>query len=261
MEMRPLGSTGIAVSLLGLGTVKFGRNEGVKYPRGFDLPDDKAVVALLEQARVLGINLLDTAPAYGSSEERIGALLPGRREDWVIVTKAGEDFQAGRSSFDFSPAAIRASVERSLRRLRTDYLDAVLLHSDGIGEDGDRFLPAAEALAGLKGQGKLRATGFSGKTVAGALKLLSCVDVLMVTYNPGQRDEAAVVAAAAQAGKGILVKKALASGHVADPARALAEAAALPGVSSIVVGTLSADNLRRNAEAVAGADGRGEGHG
>ncbi len=76
MELRPLGSTGIKVSLLGLGTVKLGRNEGVKYPRPFDLPDDRSVVALLETAQSLGINLLDTAPAYGRSEERLGALRP-----------------------------------------------------------------------------------------------------------------------------------------------------------------------------------------
>lgn len=250
MELRPLGSTGIRVSLLGLGTVKFGRNEGVKYPKAFDLPADGQVRALLEEAHRLGINLLDTAPAYGSSEERIGQLLPGRREDWVIVSKAGEWFEAGESRFDFSPAAIRASVDRSLQRLRTDYLDAVLLHSDGIAEESDRFLPAVEALDGMKREGKLQVTGFSGKTLAGGLKMVNCVDLLMVAYNPGQREELPVIEAAARLGKGILVKKALSSGHAADPSRVLAEAAALPGVSGIVVGTLSVDNLRRNAEAV-----------
>jgi aryl-alcohol dehydrogenase-like predicted oxidoreductase len=247
MEMRPLGSTGIVVSLLGLGTVKLGRNEGVKYPQGFDLPDDRAVVDLLETARDLGITLIDTAPAYGSSEARLGQLLPGPRADWVIVTKAGETFTNGSSQFDFSPAAIRASVERSLRLLRTDYLDVVLLHSDGIDEAGDRFLPAAEMLARLKQKGLIRATGFSGKTVPGGLRLLPVVDVLMATYHPGYADEAPLVAAAAAQGRGVLVKKALASGHAADPAAALKAAATLPGVCSIVVGTLSPANLRANA--------------
>lgn len=250
MEMRPLGRTGIDVSLLGLGTVKIGRNEGVKYPQGFDLPDDGSVVALLEEARRLGITLIDTAPAYGSSEARLGRLLPGRRQDWVIVTKAGEWFEDGASRFDFSPAAIRASVEASLRQLRTDYLDAVLLHSDGIGEDDGRFLPAAAALADLKQAGKIRASGFSGKTIAGGMRMLEHVDVLMVTYNAGYRDEAGLIAAAARAGRGVLVKKALASGHAADPAASLAEAAAVAGVSGIVVGTLSPANLRANAAAV-----------
>lgn len=250
MEMRPLGSTGIQVSLLGLGTVKLGRNEGVKYPQGFDLPDDAAVITLLETARDLGINLVDTAPAYGLSEQRLGQLLPGPRSDWVIVSKAGEYFEQGASRFDFSAQAIRASVENSLRLLRTDYLDAVLLHSDGIDEAGDRFLPAAEMLAGLKARGLIRAGGFSGKTLAGGNRMLPYVDVLMATYNPGYTAEVPLIAAAAGQGKGVLVKKALASGHAADPAAALKAAATLPGVCSIVVGTLSPANLRANAAAV-----------
>ncbi|HHH13074.1 MAG TPA: aldo/keto reductase, partial [Thiolapillus brandeum] len=60
MELRPLGSTGIEVSPLGLGTVKIGRNQQVKYPRGFELPDDAQVERLLWLARELGINLVDT---------------------------------------------------------------------------------------------------------------------------------------------------------------------------------------------------------
>lgn len=68
---RPLGDTGLAVSPLGLGTVKFGRDQGVKYPSGFTIPDDREAADLLALARDLGINLIDTAPAYGRSEERL----------------------------------------------------------------------------------------------------------------------------------------------------------------------------------------------
>ena len=75
MELRHLGNTGIKVSPLGLGTVKLGRNQQVKYPHGFTLPDDKTVKELLALTWDLGINLIDTAPAYGNSEERLGALL------------------------------------------------------------------------------------------------------------------------------------------------------------------------------------------
>ncbi len=74
MLKRVLGSTGIDVSVLGLGTVKIGRNQQVKYPDGFELPDDKAVLGLFELAQSLGINFIDTAPAYGSSEQRLGEI-------------------------------------------------------------------------------------------------------------------------------------------------------------------------------------------
>ena len=96
---------------------------------------------LLETAAELGVNLLDTAPAYGNSEERLGSLfrdqIRKRRSDWVLCSKAGEEFSAGESRFDFSANAITASVERSLQRLGTDYLDVVLVHSSG---DDERLL-------------------------------------------------------------------------------------------------------------------------
>ena len=104
---RPLGSTGFYVSPLGLGTVKLGRDQGVKYPNGFTIPDDQQALALINQARDLGINLLDTAPAYGISEERLGHLLQGQRDNWVIVSKVGEEFVEGESAYDFSAAHTR----------------------------------------------------------------------------------------------------------------------------------------------------------
>ncbi|MGB5762784.1 MAG: aldo/keto reductase, partial [Sedimenticolaceae bacterium] len=131
MDLRPLGSTGIQVSPLGLGTVKLGRNQQVKYPSAFKLPDDRQVIELLDLARELGINLLDTAPAYGSSQERLGRLLGAGRRDWVIVSKVGEIFENGESRFDFGFDHTIATVEQSLRTLRTEYLDCVLIHSDG----------------------------------------------------------------------------------------------------------------------------------
>ena len=96
LETHPLGQTGLEVSRLGLGTVKFGRNQEVRYPNSFVLPSDQEIIDLLELAHSLGINLLDTAPAYGSSEQRIGRLL-SNRADWVICTKVGEEFLLGRS--------------------------------------------------------------------------------------------------------------------------------------------------------------------
>ena len=89
------------MSVLGLGTVKLGRNAGLKYPAPFELPSDAEAMALLDACAEVGVNLLDTAPAYGSSEERLGAMLRerGDRDDWVISTKVGESFDPDTVSF------------------------------------------------------------------------------------------------------------------------------------------------------------------
>lgn len=264
MELRPLGATGMLVSPLGLGTVKLGRNQGVKYPRPFELPSDGQARHLLDLALGLGINLLDTAPAYGSSEERLGALLGGERERWIISTKVGEEFEpsesGGHSRFDFSGAHTRASVERSLRRLRTDRLDIVLVHSDGDERRpaGARPGPleALHALLDLKREGKVRAVGLSAKTPAGARDAMRESDVLMLTLNQREREMLPVAREAGAAGVGVLIKKGLTSGHLAERAigaspveEALRFLLSQPGVSSVVVGTIDPGHLRENVRA------------
>ena len=254
---RPLGSTGLVVSPLGLGTVKLGRDQGVKYPSGFQIPDDDEARRLLKLSRDLGINLIDTAPAYGRSEERLGPLLRGQRKDWVIVSKVGEEFTHGESSHDFSAAHTRLSVERSLKRLETDFIDMVLVHSDGndmaILEQQDVY----ETLAALKREGKIRGFGLSGKTVEGGLKALEMGDCAMVTYNLNEQAEKPVIDYAAAHGKAILVKKALASGHVClspgvDPVRASFELVfGHQGVASAIVGTINPLHLAHNVVTVA----------
>ncbi|TBV01001.1 aldo/keto reductase [Phytopseudomonas dryadis] len=249
---RPLGSTGLNVSPLGLGTVKLGRDQGVKYPNGFTIPDDAQARQLLELARELGINLIDTAPAYGTSEQRLGPLLRGQRQDWVIASKVGEEFDAGQSRFDFSSEHTRLSVERSLKRLETDYLDLVLVHSDGDDLSILRNEAVYQTLAELKQAGKIRGFGFSGKTVEGGLLALEQGDCAMVTYNLGEQHERTVLDYAASHAKGILIKKALASGHAClgagvDPVRASFELIfAHPGVTSAIVGTINPLHLAHN---------------
>ncbi|MDD2060086.1 aldo/keto reductase [Pseudomonas sp. GD03860] len=254
---RPLGSTGLRVSPLGLGTVKLGRDQGVKYPNGFTIPDDDQARLLLAQARELGINLIDTAPAYGRSEERLGPLLRGQREHWVIVSKVGEEFDDGQSRFDFSAAHTRFSIERSLQRLETDHIDLVLVHSDGNDLHILEHEEVYQTLETLKQEGKIGGFGLSGKTLAGGLKALERGDCAMVTYNLNEQAERPVLDYAAEHGKAILVKKALASGHVClspgvDPVRASFELLfAHPGVSSAIVGTINPVHLAHNVATVA----------
>ncbi len=250
LPRRQLGSTDLNVSCLGLGTVKFGRNAEVKYPTNFSLPKDIEIQRLLAQSKDLGINLLDTAPAYGSSEQRIGRLLRNR-SDWVICTKVGEQFFTGKSIYDFSAQATVVSIERSLRHLNTDYLDIVLVHSDGRDQAILDNSDCLDALIRLKQAGKIRAIGMSTKTVSGALNALEVCDVLMVTYNQTAREDEVVIESAAQKGRGILVKKAFNSGHAVisgtdSVASSLRFSLNKPGVSSVIVGTINPKHLEDN---------------
>ncbi len=250
MQKRRVGKTGLDVSVIGLGTVKFGRNQGVKYPASFSLPTDNDIVSLLSIATDLGVNLLDTAPAYGTSEERLGKLLRNRHS-WVISSKVGEEFIDGESRFDFSALSIVKSVERSLKRLQTDYLDIMLVHSNG---DDCRIIEQDNVFAvleTLKKDGKIRAYGMSTKTVAGGLLTVDLADVAMVTYNLDETGDREVIAAAHCKQKGIFIKKALRSGHLQKPAAdCMRFILAEPGVTSIITGTINPEHLRENIQAI-----------
>ena len=246
LERRTLGKTGIAASLLGLGTVKLGRNRGLKHSESFDLPTPTEAKRLLDAARALGVNLLDTAPAYGDSEALLGKLLAGQRQDWVLATKAGEEFDGSQSTYNFTPEHIAMSVRRSLKRLRTDYLDLVLIHSNGQDERIIREFGALDCLADLKADGLVRAIGLSHKSPGGGRAALAAgADVLMATLNAANRTEADLIREARAQGCGVLIKKALNSGqgHPTD----LPAIAAHPGVTSILIGTLNPDHLAENA--------------
>lgn len=284
MDLTSLGRTTLLVSRLGLGTVRLGRSRGLKYPgsesgASLPLPSDDQAVDLLRAAADLSINLIDTAPAYGVSEERLGALMTrenwlGGRDRWVISTKCGEEFDdssvGSGSSFNFTPEHTRMSVERSLRRLRIDTLDIVLVHSDGRDEWIINQAGTLETLRELKRRGLVRAIGISTKTIDGGLLALresaGACDVVMLPYSPIDRAHAVVIDAARHRGVGVLVKKALASGHTSDlmakmppeiraatddPIEAAMRFAfRRQGVSSVIVGTTRADHLRGNAAAL-----------
>lgn len=258
---RKLAGTDLNVSPLGLGTVKFGRNSGVKYPVGFQIPSMSELAKLLDTAKALGINLLDTAPAYGDSEEKLGKLLKGQRQDWVLCTKAGEEFVDGKSRYDFSPAAIRSSVQRSLRRLNTDVIDIVLIHSDGNDEQIIHRSDSLGTLEDIKKEGLIRAFGMSTKTVTGGLLAAERSDCVMATYNLAQREEETVLDYCAAHNKGVLLKKVLASGHLEklgeNPADPLMESMQFvfshPAVSSAIIGTINLEHLQTNAQAACAA--------
>lgn len=262
MQKRKLGSTGIEVSALGLGTTKFGRNVGVKYPQGFEIPSEDHLADLLSVAKDCGINVLDTAPAYGTSEERLGRLLRGQRKDWVIIGKVGEEFEDGVSSYHFTPDHFKMSLERSLERLQTDMIDVLLIHSDGRDVEILSDDALVRTLEDFKAQGLVRAIGASTKTAEGGILALERMDVVMASYNPEYTDEKPVLDYAAAHNKGVVLKKVLSSGHIAHSSKdtglrredavgdALKFSLSHPGVTSAIVGTINPDHLRANAQAV-----------
>jgi len=162
-SLRRIGSSGLAVSVVGLGTNNFGMK--------LDLEQSRAVVhAALDH----GINLIDTADSYGESERRIGEILQGKRDDVVIATKFGNDVRrlGEDNGQDWgargSRRYIRRAVEQSLRRLRTDWIDLYQFHRP------DPETPIEETLSALDDlvhEGKIRYLGhsnFSGWQTADA---------------------------------------------------------------------------------------------
>jgi aryl-alcohol dehydrogenase-like predicted oxidoreductase len=163
MQFRRLGNSGLVVSAVGLGT----NNLGMKLD---DAQSREVVTAALDA----GVTLFDTADSYGASEERLGRLLEGQRDDVVLATKFGSDVRRRglTNGEDWgargSRRYVRRAVESSLRRLRTDWIDLYQLHRP------DPLTPIEETLSALDDlvhEGKVRYLGssnFSGWQVAHA---------------------------------------------------------------------------------------------
>ncbi|MBA2117137.1 aldo/keto reductase [Bremerella alba] len=247
MLKRPLGKTGLRLGPIGFGAFKIGRNAKIKYPRPYDLPSDEEVACLLDGLIDLGIDHFDTAPSYGISQQRLGNWL-GRRDVPVVVsTKVGELFENGNSRYAFDEDSIRTSVANSLRLLRRDVVDIVLIHTPAEDMEVLKETSVVETLQALKDAGDIRAIGLSGKTPEAAVMALDWADLLMVEFNAEDRSHVGVIEEAARREVGVLVKKGLASGHLpAD--QAIPPVLNQPGVTSLVVGGLNlkhmADNLR-----------------
>lgn len=163
MEFRRLGVSGLVVSVVGLGT----NNLGMKL-------DADASAEVVHAALDCGITLFDTADSYGASEERLGELLQGARDDVVLATKFGSDVRPrGLSNGEDwgargSRRYIRRAVEASLRRLRTDWIDLLQMHRP---DDATPIEETLSALDDLVHEGKVRYLGssnFTGWQVADA---------------------------------------------------------------------------------------------
>lgn len=243
--MRQIGQTGLSAPPLGFGAFKIGRNQGVKYPTPYDLPDESTACQLLNSILDLGCALIDTAPAYGLSEERIGRCISHRRRDFVLSTKVGETFFDGQSTFDYSARAVRSSLERSLRALRTEILDVALIHSNGQDRQILDETDTVAILQEFKSRGLIRAIGLSGKTTVGARQALKWADLIMVEYNQVDTSHAEVIEEAQKSGVAVFVKKGLSSGKLAAD-ESIRFVLGTAGVTSLIVGGLNFEHFREN---------------
>ncbi|WP_010583913.1 aldo/keto reductase [Schlesneria paludicola] len=243
--MQSIGQTGLRVPPLGFGTFKIGRNQNVKYPHPYELPGAAEATRLLNSILDLGCTLIDTAPAYGLSESRIGEAISHRRQEFVLSTKVGERFEEGHSTFDFSSSGVRMSVERSLRALKTDVLDIVLIHSNGEDQTILEQTDIVATLQELRSRGFIRAIGLSGKTVDGARLALKWADLLMIEYHLQDTSHAVVIDQAADAGVPVFVKKGLSSGRL-NPQGSIEFVLSNPNVTSLIVGGMDFDHFREN---------------
>ncbi len=181
MNYRALGRTGLGVSEIGFGAWGIGgRTVG---ETSYGDTDDRTSLAALRRALDCGITFFDTSSAYGDghSEALIGEAFAGRRDKVVIATKAGYD--SWDRPPDFSADAIVASAEKSLARLRTDYIDLLQLHNPPAEALRDDRL--GRALARLQAEGRIRAWGVSAKSPTEAIQALAefAAPVVQANFN------------------------------------------------------------------------------
>ena len=196
---RTLGKSGLVASALGFGAGPLGDGRLSEHDA------DALVGAALDR----GVTLFDTAPSYGTSEERLGRALGHRRRDVVLATKGGYGVPG---TPDWTGDVIRLGIDAALRRLATDVLDVFLLHSCDAGTLMRDDI--ARELASAKAAGKIRAAGYSGENEALAAAIASGrFDVIECSVSPFDR---AVLdhhlPEARRLGLGVLAKRPLANG-------------------------------------------------
>jgi aryl-alcohol dehydrogenase-like predicted oxidoreductase len=208
---RTLGRTGANMSILGYGAMEL---RGA--PRGPEIEDEDAG-RLLNAVLDGGINLIDTSPDYGRSEELIGASIGHRRDEFFLASKCGCLLELPTGSpppypHDYSPENVRADVEQSLRRLRTDRLDLMQVHmSPSVAELRENH--TVETLQALQQEGKVRFIGMSGilphlpEHIA-----MNVFDVFQIPYSAVQREHEDLITQAASTGAGTLIRGGAARG-------------------------------------------------
>lgn len=206
LPTRTLGRTGMEVTALGYGAMEL-RGQ----PLGRPVADDEAG-RLLNMVLDAGINLVDTSIDYGVAEELIGRHISHRREEFFLTGKCGCDYtldataRPSASPHDYRRDNVVGGVEQTLRRCRTDYLDVLQLHLSPSREvlERDRTI---ETLRELQQAGKVRFIGVSGTLpeLGGQIDL-GVFDVFQIPYSALDREHEDLIARAAAAGGGTIVR-------------------------------------------------------
>jgi len=270
METRQFGKTDMQVSVLGFGGVEID---------GASLND---VEQLLNSALDAGVNVLDTAECYGNSEDLIGRAVASRRSDYFLFTKCGHAVGDELPDYpDWDPRLLEASIERSLRRLRTDHVDLLQLHSCSL--DVLRKGDVIKVLEKAKREGKTRYIGYSGDNENARYAIrLGVFDVLQTSVNIADQQEIDfTLPMARERDMGIIAKRPIAEaawthntlgksaysypywerlqmlrydflqGNTANSlSTALRFTLSVPGVDVAIVGTTNADHVRQNIDMV-----------
>jgi aryl-alcohol dehydrogenase-like predicted oxidoreductase len=268
MEKRRLGKTGLDVTVLGFGGAEI----------GFGGANTELVEELLSSALDAGLNVIDTAECYEVSEERIGEAVSHRRNEYYLFSKCGHS--RGYEDPDWNDVGrLQESLNRSLKRLRTDYLDLFQLHScpKDILERGE----VIDFLQRAKAAGKTRFIGYSGENDAAEFAIASnAFDTLQISVNiADQRCIDSIIPSAARANMGVIAKRPIANaawkqhnrpeGYTANYWErlqklrfefltgndavevALRFTLAVPGVSMALVGTAQPGRYEENSRIVA----------
>lgn len=267
MEKRQLGKTDMNVTVLGYGGAEVGfQNESVE-----------TVTALLNAALDAGLNVIDTAECYNASEELIGKAVARRRGDFYLFSKCGH--AAGIDLPDWDPRLLEQSIERSLKRLQTDHIDLMQLHT--CSEEKLRQGEVIALLQKARDAGKIRYMGYSGdsKTAKYAIEC-GAFDTLQTSVSIGDQEAIDLtLPLAIEKQVGVIAKRPIANacwrtgqkpdngyvhvywdrlqaldydflkGDLTDSiATALRFTLGTPGVTTAIVGTANPERWKQNAE-------------
>jgi len=199
MEKRQFGKTDMQVSVLGFGGAEI----------GFEGATEETVARLLKGALDAGLNVIDTGECYEGSEDLIGKTVGERRSDYYLFTKCGHP--RGIGSEDWSRDSLLESIERSLRRLRTNHLDLIQLHScsEAVLRKGE----AIEALQTARAKGYSRYIGYSGDGQAARYAVETDVfDSLQTSINIADQEAIdLLLPPAREKGMGVIAKRPIAN--------------------------------------------------